>query len=127
MSDRLLEAPAHTGLPAAPLARLFGRFRPRGTLGLGLVLSGLILFIGFVAPFLYPPDPFAIHPAHALQGPSLAFPFGTDELGRDELALLLSGGLATLVVALPAAILAFLDRRDLRPGRRPRPGLAWTA
>ncbi len=108
MSDRLIEAPAHTGMPAAPLARFFGRLRPRGTLGFGLTLTVIILFVGFIGPFLYPPDPFAIHPAHALEGPSLAFPFGTDELGRDELALLLSGGLATLIVALPAAILAFL-------------------
>jgi peptide/nickel transport system permease protein len=67
-----------------------------------------VLFLGFVAPFLYPPDPFAIHPGHALEAPSLVFPLGTDELGRNELALLLAGGFATLVVALPAAALAFL-------------------
>lgn len=110
MSDRLIDAPADmpTGLPSAALGRLFGRWRPRGTLGLGLVLSVVILFIGLIAPFLYPVDPYAIHPAHALEGPTLAFPFGTDELGRDELALLLSGGLATLIVALPAAFLSFV-------------------
>jgi peptide/nickel transport system permease protein len=73
----------------------------------GIGLGAVILFIGFAAPFLYPADPFAIHPDHALEGPSKAFPLGTDELGRDGLALLLSGGLATLVVALPAAALAF--------------------
>ena len=78
------------------------------SLAIGLCLAGLILFIGFVAPFLYPPDPFAIHPDHALQPPSWAFPLGTDELGRDGLGLLLSGGFATLVVALPAAVLAFV-------------------
>jgi peptide/nickel transport system permease protein len=79
----------------------------RSTLVTGLVISFIILFIGFVAPFLYHVDPYAINPAHALEAPSAMFPLGTDELGRDELALLLSGGLATLVVALPAAILAF--------------------
>jgi len=81
--------------------------RPRGSLAAGLALGGLILFLGLVAPFLYPADPYALHPAQALQAPSLAFPLGTDELGRNNLALVLAGGLATLVVALPAAALAF--------------------
>jgi peptide/nickel transport system permease protein len=93
--------------PTGLLARFLGKASENSTLTLGLTLSLLILFIGFVAPFLYTPDPFAIHPAHALEAPSLAFPLGTDELGRDALALLLSAGLATLVVALPAAVLAF--------------------
>jgi peptide/nickel transport system permease protein len=76
-------------------------------LAAGLVIGGVILFLGFAGPFLYSVDPYAINPAHALEGPSLAFPLGTDELGRDGLALLLSGGFATLIVSLPAAVLAF--------------------
>jgi peptide/nickel transport system permease protein len=89
---------------ASPAAWMSGR----ATLVTGLALSLIILFIGFAAPFLYGANPYAIHPAHALEAPSLAFPLGTDELGRDALALLLSGGLATLVVALPAAALSFV-------------------
>jgi peptide/nickel transport system permease protein len=92
----------------ASLARWTGWMSGRATLVTGLVLSLIILFIGFAAPFLYGANPYAIHPAHALEAPSLAFPLGTDELGRDALALLLSGGLATLVVALPAAALSFV-------------------
>ena len=91
----------------SPSRALGGRFSGSFTLGAGLVLSALILFSGFVAPFIYTVSPYAIHPAAALQPPSAAFPFGTDELGRDALALLLSGGFATLVVALPSAVLAF--------------------
>jgi peptide/nickel transport system permease protein len=95
------------GFAAAPLARFVGWLTSRGTLGVGVTIGLAILFIGFVAPFLDPTDPYAINPTHALQAPNAAFPLGTDELGRDELALLLSGGFATLVVSLPAAILAF--------------------
>lgn len=73
----------------------------------GLALGAAILLAGLAGPFLYRADPFAIHPAFALQGPSLAFPLGTDELGRNALALLLAGGRATLIVSLPAAFLAF--------------------
>jgi peptide/nickel transport system permease protein len=94
-------------MPAAPLARLIGWVGARGTLFTGLTIGLFIIFLGFAGPSLYPVDPYAINPTHALQGPSAAFPLGTDELGRDELALLLSGGFATLVVSLPAAILAF--------------------
>ncbi len=96
-----------SGMPAAPLARFLGWLNARATLATGLTIGILILLIGFLAPFAYTVDPYAINPTHALEAPSLAFPLGTDELGRDELALLLSGGLATLVVSLPAAILAF--------------------
>jgi peptide/nickel transport system permease protein len=101
------EAVIRSGMPSAPLARFFGWLGARSTLAAGITIGVIILFLGFAGPFIYPVDPYAIHPASALQGPSAAFPFGTDELGRDELALMLSGGLATLIVALPAAILAF--------------------
>jgi peptide/nickel transport system permease protein len=94
-------------MPAAPLARFLAWLGARATLAAGLAIGLLIIFLGFAGPSLYPVDPYAINPAHALQGPSLGFPLGTDELGRDELALVLSGGFATLVVSLPAAILAF--------------------
>ncbi len=107
MSEHSIEI-AQPAMPTAFVSRALAWVSARGSLTAGLVLSALILFVGLIAPFLYPPDPFAIHPDHALQGPSLMFPFGTDELGRDGLALLLSGGLATLVVSLPAAALAFI-------------------
>ena len=107
MTDRVMVA-TPPAMPSARLGRAFGWASERTTLIAGLCLSAFVLFTGFIAPFLYPVDPFAIHPAHALQSPSLAFPFGTDELGRDELALLLSGGRATLIVSLPAAALAFI-------------------
>jgi len=109
MSDQLMtEAIAQPGMPSARMGRLFDWASDRSTLIIGLTLSALVLFLGFVAPFIYPVDPFAIHPNHALEGPSRMFPLGTDELGRDELALLLSGGLATLIVSLPSAVLAFV-------------------
>jgi len=94
-------------MPAAPLGRMLGWLYARGTMVTGVTIGVIILFLGFAGPFLYAVDPYAINPAQALSGPSLAFPLGTDELGRDELALLLSGGLYTLIISLPAAILAF--------------------
>jgi peptide/nickel transport system permease protein len=101
------ESVVRTGMPAAPLGRHLAWLFKGNSLAAGVWLTIIILVIGFVAPFIYHVDPFAIHPDHALEAPSWAFPLGTDELGRDSLALLLSGGFATLVVALPAAVLAF--------------------
>jgi peptide/nickel transport system permease protein len=80
----------------------------RASLIAGLGLGGFVLAFSFAGKFLYRADPYTIHPAHALQAPDWAFPLGTDELGRDGLALLLAGGQATLEVALPAAVLAFV-------------------
>jgi peptide/nickel transport system permease protein len=91
----------------SPSKSLGQRFSGNGTLKAGLVLATLVLVLGFVVPFIYPVNPYTIHPAHALQAPNGQFLFGTDELGRDALALLLSGGFTTLIVALPAAVLAF--------------------
>ncbi len=104
MSDTTMKIPTTT---RTTYLRFFNMLAPNGALKLGLWLGGIIIFLGFVGPFLYTPDPYAIHPDHALEAPSWLFPLGTDELGRNGLALLLSGGLATLIVALPAAILAF--------------------
>lgn len=94
-------------LQASPARVLGNRLSGNATLKAGLMLSAVILFIGFAAPFLYAVNPFQIHPDAVLQAPGARFPLGTDALGRDALGLLLSGGLVTLEVALPAALLAF--------------------
>lgn len=55
------------------------------------------------------PDPFATNPREALAGPSTSHWFGTDELGRDLFARVITGGrisltTATVVVVASAAI-----------------------
>jgi peptide/nickel transport system permease protein len=104
MSDAAL------GSPGSPTA-LLGRLRPwrgGGTLAAGLALAAVLVLGSFVGPLLYTANPYALHPDHVLALPNAAFPLGTDELGRDALARLLSGGAATLLVSLPAALLAFV-------------------
>ncbi len=101
MSEAALAAPGI--LPR----RALGAWAGRGTLGGGLALAAVIVLGCALGSVLWPPDPAALNPLHPLQAPSAAFPLGTDQLGRDELARLLSGGNATLLVALPGALLAF--------------------
>jgi peptide/nickel transport system permease protein len=87
--------------------------RPRVALRSGLArAAALALPLGiigfcFLGPLAWPHDPAAINPALVLQAPSALHPAGTDALGRDQLARLMQGGAATLLVAGPAAALAF--------------------
>jgi peptide/nickel transport system permease protein len=74
----------------------------------GLVLAFLVLPGSFLGDWFYPADPFALHTQVSLAPPSWAHPLGTDALGRDVLARLFSGGVATLMVSLPATLVTFL-------------------
>jgi peptide/nickel transport system permease protein len=88
-------------------------WRPRVTVRSGLaraaalVLPAAITGFCFLGPLVWTQDPAAIDPSAVLHSPSWLHPAGTDALGRDQLARLMQGGAATLLVAGPAASLAF--------------------
>jgi peptide/nickel transport system permease protein len=66
-----------------------------------LVVLHLVVFIG---PRFWTISPQATDPINALLDSSPDHPLGTDELGRDELARLLQGGQASLVVGFSAML-----------------------
>jgi peptide/nickel transport system permease protein len=68
----------------------------------GLVIVLATAVVGVVAPRLapHPLDAYESHPLQRLQAPSSAFPFGTDNLGRDVLSRVILGARAALTVAL---------------------------
>ena len=78
----------------------------------GLVIFGAILFAVLLGPFLWRLDPTYVdpNPVNMLklrnQGPSLAHPFGTDQLGRDMLARIMAGGRVSIAVGLTAMALS---------------------
>jgi len=78
--------------------------RPRGAVGLGL--TGVLVAAAVLAPLVSPHDPLALAKGFELARPSTAFPFGTDELGRDLLSRVLYGGRVSLVVASVSVLLA---------------------
>lgn len=109
MPDLVATAPPRSA--AVWLARLAGagvRRRPGGMLATGLVLAGLIASLCFLLPLAYTASPYALHPEATLSAPGGAFPLGSDEIGRDNLARVLDAGRATLLVAVPAAVVTFL-------------------
>ncbi|ALC16181.1 ABC-type dipeptide/oligopeptide/nickel transport system, permease component [Desulfuromonas soudanensis] len=72
---------------------------------LGAVIVLAMFILAVLAPFLAG-DPGAINIAHRLQPPSLAYPLGTDDLGRDVLARILYGARISLLVGFVAVGIA---------------------
>ncbi|OIQ42390.1 MAG: peptide ABC transporter permease [Roseobacter sp. MedPE-SWde] len=75
----------------------------RDPLGLmGLIIVGTIIFCALFANWITPHDPIGMNIKDRLQGPSLTYLLGTDQLGRDTFSRVIAGGQVALKVALPA-------------------------
>src|ERR1700676_3388553 len=90
------------------LAKKFARDIPAL---IGLVIVIVAITIAIIGPWIapHPGDVVASHLTQRLKPPSAAFPFGTDNLGRDLLSRVILGTrgaleVALIVVALAAAI-----------------------
>ena len=70
----------------------------------GAAMVGSLILIAIFAPWLAPHDPtVAVAPTFGDPGPpSLAFPMGTDELGRDVLSRIIFGARISLTVGVAA-------------------------
>lgn len=84
------------------------RFRRRKVALAGLVILGVLALSAVLAPLL---APYELNPtldsevlSESRQPPSLHHPFGTDELGRDQLTRVLYGGRVSLLVGLSVAL-----------------------
>jgi peptide/nickel transport system permease protein len=66
----------------------------------GFVIVSIAALAALLGPALSPYDPSAQELVRRLEAPSLAHPFGLDELGRDILARLLAGARISLLVGL---------------------------
>lgn len=111
-------APASTAIPAAGEIEEFTR-PPRnqwldvwdqfkhhkGAMAGGILFLVIVLTV-FVGPWLWPLDATTIDIRARNQGPSLAHPFGTDQLGRDTFARMMAGGRTSVSVGIAAMLLA---------------------
>lgn len=86
------------------LAKWWSTLPPSGRVG--LVLMGFWAVIALVGPLLSPYDGTRLVSTDAFRGSSLAFPLGTDYLGRDMLSRIFLGARNTVALALGAAMLA---------------------
>ena len=84
----------------------FGRYPLPLYLGGGLI--GFIILIAIFAPFVAPFDPIAQNLSVKLQPPSLAYPFGTDNFGRNILSRIIWGARIDLQMGLIGVAVPFL-------------------
>jgi peptide/nickel transport system permease protein len=92
---------------ASPAWRFLGRLlreKPLGAVG-GLVFV-LFLLCGIFADVLAPYGLNQINPVNRLKPPSWAFPFGTDNLGRDVFSRCLYGAQLSVIIGFCAAGIA---------------------
>ncbi|MFL5587105.1 MAG: ABC transporter permease [Ktedonobacteraceae bacterium] len=71
-----------------------------------LILLFLFCFLGPTISGHNQPD--VIHPADASQAPVLKYPFGTDDVGRDQFARAMAGGQVSLLVGLTSMLAAII-------------------
>ncbi|MEQ0557953.1 ABC transporter permease subunit [Amycolatopsis sp. NEAU-NG30] len=101
IAARLLLGPALAGRELGTLSRPGKPARRALPLVYAALLAGVIGF-GLAR------DPFAVDPAARLRPPSPALPFGADALGRDVLARIGHGAVATLATAAAISVAALV-------------------
>ncbi|WP_226780530.1 ABC transporter permease [Oceaniglobus trochenteri] len=115
----MTEPVIHNPVGAAQAARLpekarsqwrdvWDQFRTHKGALTGLGFFVFILLAVIVGPLLWDIDPKYIDIRARNSGPSLAHPFGTDQLGRDTLARMIAGGRTSVSVGLMAMALSLV-------------------
>ena len=95
------------GLPPESLAAdAWRRFRRHRLATFGAVMLGVMVLAVLVGPFFYRAPINEIDFKAKLKTPSWAHPMGTDDLGQDVLARMLSGGRISLAVGIAAMLIA---------------------
>ena len=79
----------------------------KGALLGAAVFVSILLFV-LVGPLLWKTDPGYANLLFRNKAPSLQFPFGTDELGRDLFARMMAGGKVSLAVGMTAMSIAVM-------------------
>lgn len=107
---RTLPLAAARAAGARPSHSLWGdawrQFRHHRLALAGLCVFAALMLATVLGPFVYTTPIDEIDFRAALKGPSLAHPFGTDELGRDLLARCLYGGRVSIAVGISAVLVA---------------------
>ncbi len=111
-------APASTALPGADVLEeitrpprnqwwdVWDQFKHhKGALMGGIVFFAIVLVV-FFGPFFWHLDATFIDIRSRNQGPGLAHPFGTDQLGRDTFARMMAGGRVSVAVGITAMLLS---------------------
>ncbi len=92
--------------PRSQWADVWAQFRSHRGAMIGMGFFVFICLLVIFGPMLWDIPPNKIDIRAKNQGPSLAHPFGTDQLGRDTFAQVLAGGRVSLLVGVTAMALS---------------------
>ena len=96
----MIDAPVRTAAPRPQRSRLWRKIARRPVGIAAFVVLVLMILAVSIGPSLVPHSPTRTNALNILKPPSATNLLGTDELGRDVLARLLSGGRVSLAVGL---------------------------
>ncbi|HEU5196567.1 MAG TPA: ABC transporter permease [Methylomirabilota bacterium] len=108
-SAATISLPPTAAAAAPPAGRwrrawLVGRRRPAAVIGAAIVALFVVMALG--APWLAPSDPTRTDWSQIRKAPSLAHPFGTDDLGRDGLSRVIWGARISMQAGVFSILLA---------------------
>lgn len=93
-------------LSKRPPNRTWSKIRRNGSMLLGGTIVLFFLSVALLAPVLPVPGPAETDWSAVRQAPSLAHPFGTDEIGRDVLSRMIWGAQASLLAGVVSVLIA---------------------
>jgi peptide/nickel transport system permease protein len=88
---------------------IFDRFVRNKAALVGFVVLALMFLFCFLGPFVTGHNnPDVLHPTDAAATPSWQYPFGTDDVGRDQFSRAMAGGQVSLLVGLISMLVALI-------------------
>jgi ABC-type dipeptide/oligopeptide/nickel transport system permease subunit len=99
--------PSHPLISVQLRRRLRLFLRHRGAV-IGLVMLASWILIAIFAPYVAPHDPLETV-SGAREAPSLAYPFGTDRLGRDVLSRVIFGARVSLLLGVTSVLIGSIS------------------
>lgn len=94
--------------PRSQWLDVWDQFRTHKGAMVGAAVFLVIVLFVLVGPWFWKVDPAYANLLMRNKGPSLQFPFGTDELGRDLFARMMAGGKVSLAVGMTAMSIAVM-------------------
>ena len=96
--------------PPSQTRAIWTQFRRHKGALFGLIVLTILIIAVVIGPYLWVPEKLTVAKAIKLKnlGPSLRFPLGTDQLGRDMLARVMLAGRVSLAVGFVAMIIAIV-------------------
>ncbi len=94
--------------PASARSAIWAQFRSHKGAVFGLAVLGFLVLAVLIGPWIWHPEKLSVAQAMKVrnQPPSLQFPLGTDQLGRDMLQRMMQAGKVSLAVGFVAMIIA---------------------